>query len=114
MYVKDYREVPSEPGGADGLTMRWVINASQGATNFAMRVLELEPGKVSPFHQHDNEHEVFVLDGQGEVETSEGSKTVKAGSVVFIPERENHQFRNTGKKDLRFIDVVAFLTTKPK
>ena len=48
MYVKDYREVPSEPGGADGLTIRWVINASQGATNFAMRVFELEPGKSHP------------------------------------------------------------------
>ena len=114
MYVKDYREVPSEPGGADGLTMRWVINASQGATNFAMRVLELEPGKVSPFHKHDNEHEVFVLDGQGEVETLEGSNTIKAGSVVFIPEGESHQFRNTGKKALRFIDVVTFLITMPK
>jgi quercetin dioxygenase-like cupin family protein len=114
MYVKDYREVPSEPGGADGLTMRWVINASQGATNFAMRVLELEPGKVSPFHQHENEHEVFVLDGQGEVETLEGSQPIKAGTVVFIPERESHQFRNSGKDILRFIDVIAFSIIMPK
>ena len=114
MYVKDYRDVPSEPGGADGLTTRWVINASQGATNFAMRVLELEPGKTSPFHQHENEHEVFVLDGQGEVETLESSQKIKAGSVVFIPERESHQFRNTGKKDLRFIDVVTFLIKMPQ
>jgi hypothetical protein len=36
MYVKDYREVPAELGGMDGLTVRWVINASQGATNFAI------------------------------------------------------------------------------
>jgi len=114
MYVKDYRDVPSEAGGADGLTMRWVINASQGATNFAMRVLELEPGKVSPFHNHENEHEIFVLDGRGKVETLEGSQTIKAGSVVFIPEKESHQFRNTGKKPLRFIDVVSFLITMPQ
>lgn len=113
MYVKDYRDVPSEPGGADGLTVRWVINASQGATNFAMRVLELKPGKVSPFHQHENEHEVFVLEGEGEVETLEGSQKIKSGSVVFIPENESHQFRNTGKKSMRFIDVVTFLITKP-
>jgi hypothetical protein len=33
MYVKDYRDVPSEPGGADRLTVRWVINASQGEWN---------------------------------------------------------------------------------
>ena len=114
MYVKDYRDVPSEPGGADGLTMRWVINASQGATNYAMRVLELVPGKTSPFHQHENEHEVFVLDGQGVVETLESSQKIKAGSVVFIPERESHQFRNTGKETLRFVDVVTFSIIMPK
>jgi quercetin dioxygenase-like cupin family protein len=114
MYVKDYRDVPSEPGGADGLTIRWVINASQGATTFAMRVLELEPGKVSPLHQHDNEHEAFVLEGQGEVESGNSSKTINEGSVVFIPGRETHQFRNTGKNTLRFIDVVTFPIIMPK
>ena len=114
MYVKNYLDVPSEPGGTQGLTVRWVINASQGATNFAMRIFELEPGKVSPFHQHDNEHEIFVLDGQGEVETLEGSNPIKTGSVVFIPEKESHQFRNTGKEILRFIDVVTFAIIMPK
>lgn len=114
MYVKDYRDVPSEPGGADGLTIRWVINASQGATSFAMRVLELEPGKVSPVHQHENEHEAFVLEGQGQVETVDGSEPITEGSVVFIPGKETHQFRNTGKKTLRFIDVVPFPIILPK
>jgi len=114
MYVRDYRDVPSEPGGADGLSIRWVINASQGATNFAMRVLELEPGKVSPLHQHDNEHEAFVLEGQGEVKTGEDSKPIKEGSVVFIPGKEAHQFRNTGQTTMRFIDVVTFPIILPK
>jgi len=114
MYVKNYHDVPSEPGGVDGLTIRWVINASQGATSFAMRVLELEPGKVSPLHQHDNEHEAFVLEGQGEVETIDGTKPITEGSVVFIPEKEAHQFRNTGERTLRFIDVVKFPFVLPK
>ena len=113
MYVKDYREIPSEPGGADGLTVRWVINASQGATNFAMRVFELEPGKSSPFHQHENEHEAYVLAGSGEIETSEGKGELKEGSALFIPSGENHRFRNTGNDTLRFIDVIRFTLTQP-
>jgi quercetin dioxygenase-like cupin family protein len=108
MYVKDYREVPAEPGGSDGLTVRWVINASQGATNFAMRVFELEPGKESPFHKHENEHEAFVLKGRGEIETDKGTAKIKKGSTLFISSQESHCFRNTGKDVLRFIDVVAF------
>jgi quercetin dioxygenase-like cupin family protein len=113
MYVKDYREVPAEPGGTDGLSVRWVINASQGATNFAMRVFELEPGKESPFHKHENEHEAFVLKGRGEVETDEGIAKLKKGSVIFIPARENHRFRNTGEEVLRFIDVISFSFITP-
>ena len=108
MYVKDYREVSAEPGGTDGLTVRWVINASQGATNFAMRVFELEPGKESPFHRHENEHEAFVLKGNGKIETDEGTAKLKKGAAVFIPAQENHRFRNTGKETLRFIDVIKF------
>ena len=114
MYVKDYREIPSEPGGADGLTVRWVINASQGATNFAMRVFELKPGKESPFHKHENEHEAFVLAGSGEIETDEGTAKLTEGSALFIPAQENHRFRNVGKDILRFIDVIAFSTLMPK
>ena len=113
MYVKDYRDVPAEPGGADGLTVRWVINASQGATNFAMRVFELEPGKESPFHQHENEHEAYVLKGRGEIETDAGKAKLKKGSAIFIPAQENHCFRNTGKNTLRFIDVIKFPVTLP-
>ena len=108
MYVKDYREVPAEAGGADGLTVRWVINASQGATNFAMRVFELEPGKESPFHKHENEHEAYVLAGRGELETEDGKAELKAGSALFIPAQERHRFRNTGEDTLRFIDVIGF------
>ena len=108
MYVKDYREVPTEPGGTEGLTVRWVINASQGATNFAMRVFELEPGAESPFHKHENEHEAFVLKGRGELETAEGKAKLKKGSALFIPAQEKHRFRNTGKNVLRIIDVIQF------
>jgi quercetin dioxygenase-like cupin family protein len=100
--------VPAEPGGTKGLTVRWVINASQGATNFAMRVFELEPGKESPFHKHENEHEAYVLAGRGELETEAGKAELKEGSALFIPARESHCFRNTGDDTLRFIDVIGF------
>jgi quercetin dioxygenase-like cupin family protein len=108
MYVKEYPDVPSEPGGSNGLTVRWVINASQGATNFAMRVFELEPGKETPFHKHENEHEAYVLAGVGEIETDDDKAELKKGSALFIPSQEKHRFRNTGDDTLRFIDVIGY------
>lgn len=114
MYVKNYRELPVEASGVDGLTVRWAVNASQGATNFAMRVFELEPEKASSMHQHDNEHEIFVLAGEGEVETLEHMYPISEGSAIYIAPNENHQFRNTGKDVLRFVDVVMFPIIVPK
>ena len=114
MYAKDYRELPVESSGVDGLTVRWAINASQGASNFAMRIFELEAGKTSPLHQHDTEHEIYVLAGEGEVETPESVTPISEGSVIFISPKEGHQFRNTGKKVLRFIDVVIFSIAYPQ
>lgn len=114
MYVKDYRELPVESSGVDGLSVRWAINASQGAANYAMRIFELKPGMASPLHQHESEHEIFVLAGKGEIETSEGVMPISQGSVVFIAPNESHQFRNIGKSVLRFIDVVMFPISMPK
>lgn len=114
MYIKDYRELPVESSGVDGLTVRWAINASQGASNFAMRILDLEPGKSSPLHQHDNEHELFVLTGKGEVETLDDIFPIAEGSAIYIAPNENHQIHNIGSNVLRFIDVVRFPIILPK
>jgi quercetin dioxygenase-like cupin family protein len=108
MYIKNYKELPVEPSGVDGLSVRWAINASQGANNFGMRIMELQPGKSSQMHRHDNEHEIFVLAGQGEVETNGDTHPISEGAVLYIPPHENHQFHNTGADVMRFIDVVLF------
>lgn len=114
MYVKDYLEIPAEAAGSDGLTARWVINATQGATNFAMCVYELQAGKTTPFHQHDHEHEFFVFEGGGQVTTPQGVVEIGPGSAIFISAGEQHQFSNTGDSLLRMVGVMAFAPTPPK
>jgi len=61
-------EEPSEEGIKD-MKVRWLISKKDGAENFAMRLFEIQPGGYSPLHQHDWEHEVFILDGSGVVGT---------------------------------------------
>ena len=114
MYVKNYRDLPVEPGGVEGLSVRWAINASQGANNFGMRILELEPGKSSSMHQHENEHEVYVLTGSGEVESDDRTHPISEGAAIYIPPNETHQFHNTGSEVMRFVDVVKFPIIIPK
>lgn len=108
MKVTHYSEVPAENpgGGTEGVTIRWVISAEDGAPNFYMRVFEVSPGGYSPLHSHPWEHEVYILSGEGKVVREDGGVKLRPGTAVFIPPGETHQFRNTGEQLLRFICVV--------
>ncbi|RMF30066.1 MAG: cupin domain-containing protein [Chloroflexi bacterium] len=107
MKVEAYTQTPAEPvEGTPGVTIRWVITQKDGAPNFAMRVIEVEPGASTPHHTHDYEHEVFVLAGRGAVRGQEGDRPIEAGTVVYVPPNEKHQFVNTGPEALRFICVI--------
>ena len=89
-----------------GVVKREVINADDGAPNFCMRVFEVEPGKSTPHHSHQWEHEVFVLSGRGVVVGEQGETQIARDSVVFVPPDERHRFVNNGSEVLRFICVI--------
>ncbi|MFQ6101182.1 MAG: cupin domain-containing protein [Anaerolineae bacterium] len=105
MLNRDYREVPMEPV-EEGITIRWIIGQSEGAPNFAMRVVEFQPGAVFETHQHPYEHEIFVLEGEGMAEGPEGEVQMRPGAALLIPPDEPHGYRNTGEGTLRFICVI--------
>jgi len=95
-----------EEEGAEGVSVRWVISKDDGAENFFMRVFDVQPGGCSPHHQHVWEHEVFILDGEAQIMSEAGKKSAPAGTVVFIPGNESHQFRNESDTLLRFICLI--------
>jgi quercetin dioxygenase-like cupin family protein len=99
-------EEPTEDGIKD-IKVRWLISKKDGAKNFAMRLFEIQPGGYSPLHQHDWEHEVFILEGIGTAKNKEYDRTFKEGDVFFIPPMEWHQFVNTGDKTLKFLCLVT-------
>lgn len=94
---------------AKGVTVRWLITREMGAKNFAMRLFEVEVDGYTPLHSHTWEHEVFVLEGEGEVRGGDEVRRIMPGDVVFIPPNETHQFKNRGKGKLKFICLVPYL-----
>lgn len=107
MQAFPYTSVPAQPAeGLPGVTLRWVLGQNVGAPNFAMRVIELQPGAATEHHSHPWEHEVFVLAGEGLVEGANGEAALQVGTCVYMPANELHQFRNTGAGVLRFICVI--------
>jgi len=108
MKVFNYKDVAAKDAdeGASKLKVRWLITKEIGAPNFAMRLFEMESGGHSPLHSHPWEHEVFILEGEGTVFGGGEERKFKAGDAVFVQPNEQHQFKNTSTKTLKFLCLV--------
>lgn len=110
MIVKKYDEVTNEKvqmEGANNTSIRWLIGKDSPAPNFYLRQLELEPGGHTPFHTHEWEHEIYVIEGQGQINTT-GSTSLKLekGCFALVMPGEEHQFQNTGDTTFKFLCVI--------
>ena len=107
IHFSDVKLVTPNVEGAKKVRLRWLISEKDGAENFAMRYFEIEKGGHTPFEQHWNEQEMFILEGEGILtDKEEKEEKLKVGDVVFVPSMEWHQFVNTGTEILKFICVI--------
>ena len=101
-----YKEVPLEDvtvDGAKGTKIRWLVGEKDGAPRFAKRMFEIEVGGHTPYHTHDFEHLVFVLDGLGELVTENGKTQMNPWDAIYVDPGMKHNFVNIGDKPLIFL-----------
>jgi quercetin dioxygenase-like cupin family protein len=104
-----YTKIKNEdvPAPANKVKVRWLINEKTGAPNFAMRRFEIAPFGNTPYHAHEWEHEVYVLEGNAVATKDDGSEVaLKPGDVVLVEPNEKHNFKNTGNTDLIFLCLI--------
>ena len=99
-------EAADVPAPAEGVRIRWLIDQQAGAPNFAMRHFEIAPGGATPLHEHDWEHEAYILAGSGVVVNAEGESAFGPGDAIFMPPGERHCFRNTGDEPVAMLCLV--------
>ena len=92
--------------GIQGVTMKLLVGRNDQAPNFAMRHFSIEPDGCTPMHQHDWEHEVMILCGDGELECDGDVSSISKGDWIYIESNQLHQFRNTGDSQLEFLCIV--------
>ncbi|MCH2153874.1 MAG: cupin domain-containing protein [Phycisphaerales bacterium] len=97
---------PVEMEGVKDVTMEVMVGRADHAPNFSMRHFVVQPGGHTPLHQHDYEHEVFIVEGEAEAECAGEVHTIKAGDVLYVPANDLHQFRNTSGAPMRFLCLV--------
>jgi quercetin dioxygenase-like cupin family protein len=109
MFVRHERDVPPADLSAEqdlkGVELRPLITEKEGADHFAMRLFRLEPGGYTPFHVHGWEHEVFVLEGTGQVIGEEETQPLEAGTAVYVSAEERHRFQ-AGESGLVFLCCI--------
>ncbi len=113
MYVINYKEreeTAVELAGSKRMTVRWLIGRNTGANTYSMRHFEIKPGGIIPLHTHEEEHEIFVLEGEAKVLGELEGIDAKKDDVVFVPSNLPHGYDNTeGSKSFRFICVIPLL-----
>ena len=95
-----------EMDGAANTKVRQLLGSNVEAANFAMRMFEIDPGGHTPRHQHDYEHEIYVLEGQGVVYEGETEHALKPGDVVYVHPNDVHQFRNSGDSTMKMLCLI--------
>jgi quercetin dioxygenase-like cupin family protein len=103
--INSMQTKPVDMQGVKGVRMAVMAGREDGVPNFAMRQFQVEPNGHAPHHSHDYEHEVFVVEGSGEVLLEGKYHPIKSGDVVYVPADEEHQFR-AGAQGMRFLCLV--------
>jgi quercetin dioxygenase-like cupin family protein len=105
-------EVMKKPGFTE-MNARFLLTSQDGCPRYAMRLMEFGPGGCTSYHCHQEEHEMFFLEGKGVVVGEEKKEIpVRAGDALFILPGEYHQIKNTGKDILKMICTVPIFPGK--
>ena len=104
--AEDIKSKPVDMEGAKDVRIRVLIGPVDEAPNFCMRQFDVAPGGHTPRHTHEWEHECYILAGRGTVLTPEGDREVSPGDCLYIAAGADHQFRNTGAEELKFLCLI--------
>jgi len=90
------------PSGSKARVRNFVANRELG-TQSDIHENVIRPGVIVPWHYHDTEEVIVVLEGSGECRTEAGTERYAAGDVIILPPRVKHSLRNSGDTLLRQI-----------
>ncbi len=95
--------------GSSGTTIQWLWSKEE-APHFALRRFVIAPGGEIGIHSHLEEHEIFVLSGEGTVFNDSGVEFhIQPEDTLFVPSNEPHGYRNASQKNLVFLCIIPVL-----
>jgi putative monooxygenase len=86
-------DIPARERGGGARTIP-LVGRGIGATSFINGITIFEPGAAIPFHCHNCEEAVMLLDGDAVAEIDGVDHPLLPGDISFIPAGVRHRFRN--------------------
>ena len=88
--------LPKHDRGGGARTTPLIV-PSIGATTFITGYTEFGPGVEIPFHSHNCEESVVLMEGDAILDIDGQEYRLKTHDVTFIPPNVSHRFRNMSK-----------------
>ncbi|UCF21480.1 MAG: cupin domain-containing protein [Gemmatimonadota bacterium] len=103
----NWHDIPLEPykettESWKGITRRELSGKRGESQCFHVRYFEIAPGGYSSLEQHEHEHVVVPIRGQGEAQFGRYIYQVGFGDVIYVAPNDAHQFRNPEGADEPF------------
>jgi quercetin dioxygenase-like cupin family protein len=86
-------QLPAHERGGGARTIP-LVRPGIGATSFINGITEFGPGAQIPFHSHNCEESVVLLEGDAYLDIAGEVHDLKPGDTTFIPPNVPHRFRN--------------------
>ncbi len=92
------------PSGPKARVRNFIANKELG-TQSDIHENVLSPGVTIPWHFHETEEVIVVLEGSGECRTEQTTEKYSAGDVIILPPRVKHSLKNSGDTLIRQICI---------
>lgn len=99
---------PMEGEDVQGVNSVMVVPRMDDVSAFSARLMRLNPGGHTGFHEHPRVHAALVLSGRIRIETGDEVKHAETGSVVSIPGMIKHRFFNPTDKTAALMVLNIF------
>ena len=88
-------------------TVRQLLNPQTDNGQCDIKLFKMHPGGYSPLHIHPSEHKILVIEGEGIIFDGKKETSILRDDVIFIASNEQHQFKNTSDKTLKFLATTV-------
>src|SRR5208283_1261060 len=109
-HLAEVEPVEMNKEGFRGMSARYLWTADDGCSNYAMRIMEFEPGGYTSYHSHLEEHEFYFLEGEAAYVDGNGNEIlVSPGDGIYCAPDEPHQIKNVGTAKMKMLCTIPIL-----